>query len=100
MIEIEIIETASNATNQEKSTFNKFSIYCNDTNEATTKLVERYGKMPSTHKKIFVDDKEGKSKVVGFTYSFWTSDISHNSKKWHQMDWISIYKVTKEPIKL
>lgn len=100
MIQIEITETASDATNQEKSTFNKIKIYCETVEQAKKELIERYGKMPSKRKKIYQDKKDGTSIEIGFTHSFWTSDISHNSKKWHQTDWITIWEVTKTPIKL
>lgn len=61
-------------------------------------LEKRYGKNPSRKNKIYVDGKNGVSIVIGFTYSFWNSDISHNSKKWLQTDWIEITEVVEKPV--
>ena len=100
MIEIQITETASDATHQIKSTFNNFSIFCKDIEEAKQELIDRYGKMPSKRRKIYQDKKDGTSIEVGFIHSFWNNDVSHNFKKWHQSDWISIFEVTKKPIRI
>jgi hypothetical protein len=61
-------------------------------------LVNRYGKMPSKRNKVYVDDKDGNAKEIGFTHSYWNNDISHNSKKWYQTDWIEIVEYTEEPV--
>lgn len=54
-------------------------------------IADRYGK-PLTSKgrnKIY-RDVGGVSKEVGFLYSYWNKDISHNSKSWFQTDWITV----------
>jgi len=57
-------------------------------------LIERYGKIPKGRKKIYRDRENTMGLVtdeVGFLHSFWSQDISHNSKKWYQTDWIEFY---------
>jgi hypothetical protein len=61
-------------------------------------MVEHYGKMPSGKNKIYYDGENGRAEEVGFTYSFWNRDISHNSKPWFQTDWITVYKITSESV--
>lgn len=61
--------------------------------EVKNSLIERYGKLPNKRNKIYIANR-----VIGFTYSFWNQDISHNSKKWFQTDWIEIRKVYKKTI--
>lgn len=61
-------------------------------------LEERYGRVPGGRNKIYVDDQDGNARAVGFLHSFWNSDISHNSKKWFQTDWITVYEVERETI--
>ena len=63
-------------------------------------LRDRYGKIPHILKDnlIYIGDDE--PVPVGFTYSYWNKDISHNSKSWYQTDWISITLVTEEPVLL
>jgi len=51
-------------------------------------LIDRYGKMPGMRRKVLNSDT-----VIGFTHSFWNSDISHNSKHWYQTDWIIVREV-------
>ncbi len=63
-------------------------------------LVDRYGKMPSKKRKIYIDTKDGVSKEVGFLHSFWNKDISHDSKNWYQTDWICITSVEETPVLL
>ncbi|MEA1878667.1 MAG: hypothetical protein U9N86_17630 [Bacteroidota bacterium] len=69
-----------------------------DIKEAQEFLIDRYGQLPKGLNKVFVDDKDGNSKVVGFTYSFWNKDISHNGKSWFQTDWITAAYIEKTPI--
>ena len=71
----------------------------NTIEEVKAFLIEHYGKMPQGRSKIYKEKKDGTPDVqVGFSHSFWTYDISHNSSKWYQTDWIEIAKLTREPI--
>ena len=62
--------------------------------EALDYLKENYQK----HKKekMFIDDKEGNAKQVGWIYSFKNKDWSHNSEWWFQQDWVELRKVAEE----
>ena len=71
-----------------------------DIKEAQEFLIEKYGKMPGGRNKVYVDDKDEKAKVLGFTHSFWNSDISHDSKPWYQTDWIVAVTVVETPINI
>ena len=79
--------------------FNRDVITVKTLEEVKTKLIERYGKLPNRKRKIYVDDDNGNAKEVGFLYSFWNKDWSHNSKSWFQTDWITI-KECKEKVVL
>jgi hypothetical protein len=63
--------------------------------ELKESLKERYGKLPKRNGRnaVYVDTKEGKSERIGFTYSFWNRDISHDSKSWFQTDWITVSRI-------
>jgi len=63
-------------------------------------IIDRYGKMPSKKRKVYIDTKTEPNKEIGFLYSFWNKDWSHNSKSWWQTDWITILKVCTKPILL
>lgn len=65
-------------------------------------LEERYGKIPRILKNnlVYIDLKDGETIPIGFTYSYWNKDISHNSKSWYQTDWISITSVTETRVML
>jgi hypothetical protein len=41
-----------------------------DIKEAREFLIDQYGKLPGGRNKIYVDDKDGNTKVLGFTHSF------------------------------
>ena len=71
-----------------------------DIKEAQEFLIDQYGKLPKGKNKVYVDDKDGNSKVVGFTHSFWNKDMSHNSKPWFQTDWIVAVEVEETPINI
>ena len=58
-------------------------------------LINRYNRIPNEY--LYVDTDKGLKKV-GFTYSYWNKDISHNSKSWFQTDWIEILEYTETTI--
>jgi len=96
-IKIEIEETA-------RDNLNASSYRCGDTITELFKdmegikeyLTERYGRVPNGRKKIYIDTPDG-TQEVGFLYSYWNKDWSHNSKSWFQTDWISITDVSEKP---
>lgn len=95
MYEIKIVETGRNALKDEPYIFNRFVESVESVEEIKGFLLERYGKIPSGKNKVYRDKKDGSAVEVGFTYSYWSSDISHNSRLWYQTDWVSIYAVEK-----
>jgi hypothetical protein len=41
---------------------------------------------------MYSDRGEG-SEQCGYVYSFKNSDVSHASKEWYQVDWVTIYHI-------
>jgi hypothetical protein len=97
MIRIEITETGRNSLKGESSTFNREVKTVATVEEVKAYLIDRYGKMPKGKNKIYIDTQDGETIETGFTYSFWNQDVSHNSPKWYQTDWISFDIVNFEP---
>jgi hypothetical protein len=87
-IELEIVETGRFNLKAEPQSFNKISVSFETKEELKLYLIERYGKIPNGKHKVYT----GKNKAIGFLHSFWTSDISHNSPKWYQTDWIVFWE--------
>ena len=107
MIKVVIHETGKRNPKEEKSIcFNRETHLFGSKEEAIEFLMERYDKTEKQLKKImrkeynhiYIDDDEGKSHAVGFSYSFWNRDISHSSKSWFQTNYIEIWNVTEKPI--
>jgi len=98
MIDIVIESTGRNSLKETATLFDVLRERVLDIKEAHEFLVDRYGKLPKGKSKVYVDDKDGNAKVVGFLHSFWNKDISHNSKSWYQTDWITACNVVEEPI--
>lgn len=98
--ELCIDETGRNTPKEEAHRFNTIIEHFDDLEKVKEYLIDRYDKIPNGRKKVFVDTKDGETKIVGFLHSFWNQDYSHNSKKWFQTDWICIGKVeeTRTPI--
>lgn len=97
MIRIEITETGRNSLKENASTFNREEKILNGVEDVKAYLIDRYGKMPKGKNKIYRDKKDGTTLEVGFLYSYWNDDCSHNSKKWYQTDWISFETVNFQP---
>ena len=94
-IELKITEMGRNNLKGESSVFNQIEECFDSKNEVKESLQERYGHIPKGKNKIYIDDGAGNPFVIGFTHSFWNQDISHNSKKWFQTDWITITEVKR-----
>ena len=99
MIRIKIESTGRKSLKETASLFDVSREIVLDIKEAQEFLVERYGKLPGGKNKVYVDI-EGKPKVLGFTHSFWSSDISHDSKPWYQTDWITAVTVVETPVNI
>lgn len=95
---ITIDETAKNNLKDESHRFNQETIICNDLKDVSTKLIKRYGRLPKMKNKVYCNTIKGESTVIGFTYSFWNKDWSHNSKSWYQTDWVVITECKEQPI--
>jgi hypothetical protein len=95
-----ISETGRNFLKEEPHIFNEIIEMFSKKEDIDLYLLDRYGKKPNGRKKIYVDTKDGKPKVVGFLHSFWNQDVSHNSKKWYQTDWICVSEVNEKPLLL
>lgn len=91
-----IDETGRDSLKEPSRMFNQITEFFKTREDADTYLADRYGHMPNGKNKVYVDVEDGKAVPIGFTYSYWNSDISHNSPKWYQTDWIVITKVTEE----
>jgi hypothetical protein len=101
---LDITETGRENLKIPASSFNSF-IKRFDTKEELKKyLIERYGKLPKGRRKIYYEthDKEATLKRTtikcGFIHSFWNQDVSHNSHKWYQTDWICFWEEDTERI--
>ena len=103
-LKIIINETGCSCPNQshESNLFNQIVERKKSIEEVENYLAERYGKKISkSHRKnrpIFIDKKDGSTEQVGFLYSFWNKDWSHNSKNWFQTDWIEVREVEEKPV--
>jgi hypothetical protein len=99
---LSIVETAKGFLNDESQTFNEIIEYFESIDLVKEYLIDRYGKMPKGRNKVYKDNSKNSSKpfVAGFLHSFWSSDISHNSPKWYQTDWICVSEVTETPINI
>ena len=95
---ITITETGRDTLKDEPKIFNEFSLTFGSLDEIKEYIIDKYGKIPKS--KVYVDDKNGISRQVGYHYSFWNKDVSHGSKSWYQTDWIEITEVTEVPVLL
>ncbi len=99
-----IDETACNSPKDTENSarFNQIVKKADTVEEIEAFLNERYGKVVSKQTRIkngvYVDKEGGGAERVGFLYSFWNKDWSHNSKNWFQTDWITINKVIESPV--
>lgn len=88
---VTIDETGTNRPGQEEMYFNQIREYFKTLDEARQYIKDRYGKIPSGKRRVFV----GEGTPIGFLYSFWNKDMSHNTKHWFQTDWIVVHEKEK-----
>ena len=98
--EVRVTETGRGSLKEEATIFHQFTKACATLDDIKDYLTEQYGKLPGMRNKIYVDDKDGSTHEIGFTHSFWNSDISHNSKAWYQTDWVEIVSLNEMPVLL
>jgi hypothetical protein len=96
--EIEIMETGRNHLRDKPCLFNTLREEFASLEKVRGFFLDRYGRIPNRRNKVYVDTKDGETKEVGFTYSYWNRDISHNSKHWYQTDWVTVFGIDREPI--
>ena len=94
LYEVVISETGRSSLKEEPQCFNQTKEVFKTVEEIKAFLKDRYGKIPKIkeNNKIYVT-KKGETYMVGFTYSYWNKDVSHNSKAWYQTDWITIDEI-------
>ena len=95
-IKLIISETGRENLKVEPNLFNVIKESCKTKEQLKDYLIERYGKIPPSKKKMYMDIPNKETIVIGFIYSFWNQDISHASKKWFQTDWIEFYEEETE----
>jgi hypothetical protein len=101
---IEINETGCDTPKDiDNSTmFNKIVETKKTIEEIEAYLKDRYGKtIPKAHREkrcVYIDKNDGSVERIGFLYSFWSKDWSHNSKSWFQTDWITVAQVVEKPV--
>lgn len=100
MIKITIESTGRSSLRETGNLFDVSREAVLDIKEAQEFLIDWYGKLPGGKNKIYVDDKDGNAKVLGFTHSFWNDDISHSSKSWYQTDWVTAVYVVETPVNI
>lgn len=59
-------------------------------------LQENYGKVKKV--KMYVETKDRNGEHIGWIYCFVNSDVSHNTKRWYQQDWVEVSEVTEKRI--
>jgi len=95
---IEIVETGRSTLKSSSEEFNTIVETKNSITDVKEYLKERYNKIPKRKisNTIYKIDLKQSAIPIGFTYSFWNKDISHNTKSWYQTDWITIIKIKEE----
>lgn len=87
-----IDETGRDCLKGQVSCFNQIKETFKTKEELKNYLIDRYGKIPGGRHKIYQDKKDGSVECVGFLHSFWNRDVSNNSSKWYQTDWITFFE--------
>lgn len=64
--------------------------------EVKQHLANQYGTCKRSN--MYRDGKDGQAVRVGTIYHFNNRDYSHDSKPWHQQDWVTIYKTTRKTV--
>lgn len=99
---VNITETGKpcKGSREEYEVFNQISETFYPLENALDYLEDRYGKGGlNKEQKIYRDDANGNPIEVGFvSKGFVNKDLSHDSESWYQKDWVTIEKVTTEPV--
>ena len=94
---ITIDETGRGNLREEARRFNTETAQFRTLEAVQQFIIDRYGKIPKrTGRNTIYRDPD--AQPVGFLYSYWNKDYSHNSESWYQTDWVTVTSVTEEPI--
>lgn len=92
IIKVKLSQVGSAAPGKPGSIYNQQTREFPDMDAALLWLEQDYGitkpKRLQDSNSVFVDTPAG-TRRVGFTVSRWNSDVSHNSKKWWETNWVS-----------
>lgn len=88
-------ESRKNPGSKESYIFNETIKNVKSLEEVKKYIINLYGKVPSKY--IYIDTVNG-PQIVGFTYSYWNRDISHDTKYWWQTDYIELLYYTENHI--
>ena len=95
-----IDETAADRPGLDARRFNQLCLKAPSLEGLIDALKERYGVKSlriSPTNGVYIDTKDGETRRIGFTRSFWNRDDGHG-KAWWQCDWITFRKVTVEEV--
>ena len=92
---LSIDETGRNSLQEESQLFHTINETFETRQDLENYLIDRYGKLPNNRNKIYIDNKN-ESIEIGFTYSYWNKDYSHNSKSYFQTDWIVPAEISEQ----
>ena len=100
MIELNITKASKKIASKEDYThFDQLKKRFDNLKEAKKWLKETYGKCKK--EKMYVDLKSGRSRHIGYIYSFRNADMSHYPvSKWLQQDWVDFLEVKYNRINL
>lgn len=96
---IRIHETGRNSLKEEPVTLNVEVKEVRTLEEVKSYLTDRYGKIPK-RTPTNTTYQEPNATPIGFVYSYWNKDYSHNTKSWYQTDWVEVTMVVEKPILL
>lgn len=91
---LDICETSRFNLKVPAESFNRIIERFESKEELKNYLIDRYGKIPKGKNKVYVEN----GKIVGFLHSYWNQDVSHNSHKWYQTDWICFWEENVDKI--
>ena len=94
-IRLDITETERSSPNTDSYYRYKFDERFHNVEELKEYLIDKYGAVPGGRRKIYMDDTDGNSHVVGFLHSYWRDSAYPGDNMRFQTDWISITDVTE-----
>lgn len=104
VIQVTVKETGKNSTKDNYEIFSSYVKSFNSLPDVMKWLKETYGN--KKRNAMYVDDKDGNPKKVGWMIGYWNQDMSHpyrddgKPNKWLQQDWIEVVNVDYSRLKL